>query len=146
MTEFTFFYQSCAWEQGVFHEKFEKKGHESTVFWDKISQILRKILKILKISVKSQRVWLNVKGFGQSKSQVMVIFIQLLRIVINYSQFDGIWNSWFWANFRRGWLTYWYGGYMFFGRRLVQFSFNFPLLWQTKNIYPPPKKKVSPPV
>ena len=73
-----FFDQSCAWEQGVFHEKFEKKGHESTVFWDKISQILRKILKILKVSVKSQRVWLNVKGFGQSKSQVMVIFIQLL--------------------------------------------------------------------
>ena len=46
------------------------------MFLDKISQILRKILKILKVSVKSQRVWLNVKGFGQS--QVMVIFIQLL--------------------------------------------------------------------
>ena len=42
---------------GSFSWKIWKKEHESTVFWEKISQILRKILKILKVSVKSQRVW-----------------------------------------------------------------------------------------
>ena len=58
-------------------KKLEKKNMRARYFETK-SQILRKILKILKVSVKSQRVWSNVKGFGQSKSQVMVIIIQLL--------------------------------------------------------------------
>ena len=58
-------------------KKLEKKNMRARYFETK-SQILRKILKILKVSVKSQRVLLNVKGFGQSKSQVMVIIIQLL--------------------------------------------------------------------
>ena len=58
-------------------KKLEKKNMRALYFETK-SQILRKILKILKVSVKSQRVWSNVKGFGQSKSQVMVIIIQLL--------------------------------------------------------------------
>ena len=58
-------------------KKLEKKNMRARYFETK-SQILRKILKILKVSVKSQRVWSNVKGFGQSKSQVMVIIIELL--------------------------------------------------------------------
>ena len=58
-------------------KKLEKKNMRARYFETK-SQILRKILKILKVSVKSQRVWSNVKGFGQSKSQVMVVIIELL--------------------------------------------------------------------
>ena len=58
-------------------KNLERKNMRARYFETK-SQILRKILKILKVSVKSQRVWSNVKGFGQSKSQVMVIIIQLL--------------------------------------------------------------------
>ena len=58
-------------------KNLERKNMRARYFETK-SQILRKILKILKVSVKSQRVWSNVKGFDQSKSQVMVIIIQLL--------------------------------------------------------------------
>ena len=58
-------------------KNLEKKNMRALYFETK-SQILRKILKILKVSVKSQRVCSNVKGFGLSKSQVIVIFIQFL--------------------------------------------------------------------